>query len=281
MDKLCGVSPELKALVGEAPMTKAEIMKQLWVYIREKSLRDPSNCGKIICDEAFRTVFETDSFDSFQLDIKLRKHILPLDRAKESVPSKREVVDVESTPKCTGGTSPVSNSPKSLPHNQSEPPQQCDTLQRQPFHPPPQSAVAASCEAVNESSLSGSERENVAGTLEKRYRVSPEIQAIVDPVCSKRQKVNIEDTAEPREGGSTVTISDALAAFIGIPRRTKVLPSEATQRVLEYVKGRILEDPSSMAVVCDAKLRELFGRGTVSILGIEDLVTRHHLLESS
>ena len=57
----------------------AQIVKQLWAYIRKNNLQDPSNKRKIICDDALRVVFETDCTDMFKMNKLLAKHIIPLE----------------------------------------------------------------------------------------------------------------------------------------------------------------------------------------------------------
>lgn len=52
-------------------------MKQLWVYIKKNNLQDPNNKRKIVCDDALRLVFETDSTDMFKMNKLLAKHIIP------------------------------------------------------------------------------------------------------------------------------------------------------------------------------------------------------------
>ncbi|XP_042465087.1 uncharacterized protein LOC122047713 [Zingiber officinale] len=84
LNKVCGVSPELQPIVGEAVMSRTQIVKQLWAYIRKNNLQDPNNKRKIICNDELRVVFETDSTDMFKMNKLLAKHILPLDCAKET-----------------------------------------------------------------------------------------------------------------------------------------------------------------------------------------------------
>ncbi|KAI4371172.1 hypothetical protein MLD38_019438 [Melastoma candidum] len=108
LNKVCGVSVELQAIVGEPAMPRTEIVKQLWVYIRKNNLQDPSNKRKIICDDALRAVFETDSTDMFKMNKLLSKHILPLEPSKESGQAKKR----KATPESAGdnaerGSSPV------------------------------------------------------------------------------------------------------------------------------------------------------------------------------
>ncbi|CAA3010980.1 alpha beta-gliadin A-V [Olea europaea subsp. europaea] len=93
LNKLCGVSPELQAIVGEPALSRTEIVKQLWAYIRKHNLQDPGNKRKIICDDALRLVFETDCTDMFKMNKLLAKHIMALDPTKESGQAKKPKVE--------------------------------------------------------------------------------------------------------------------------------------------------------------------------------------------
>ncbi|CAI9756655.1 unnamed protein product [Fraxinus pennsylvanica] len=92
LNKVCGVSPELQAIVGEPALPRTEIVKQLWAYIRKHNLQDPGNKRKIICDDALRLVFETDCTDMFKMNKLLAKHIMALDPTKESGQAKKPKV---------------------------------------------------------------------------------------------------------------------------------------------------------------------------------------------
>lgn len=92
LNKVCGVSPELQAIVGEPALPRTEIVRQLWAYIRKNNLQDPSNKRKIICDDALRIVFETDCTDMFKMNKLLAKHIIALEPSKASTQSKRAKV---------------------------------------------------------------------------------------------------------------------------------------------------------------------------------------------
>ncbi|KAK8451429.1 hypothetical protein SEVIR_6G209600v4 [Setaria viridis] len=113
LNKVCGVSPELQAIVGEPAMARTEIVKQLWAYIRKNNLQDPNNKRKIICNDELRLVFETDSTDMFKMNKLLSKHIRPLETTNDS---KRESKKLKSE----GGepispVSPVETDVKQLP----------------------------------------------------------------------------------------------------------------------------------------------------------------------
>ncbi|KAK7367504.1 hypothetical protein VNO80_09516 [Phaseolus coccineus] len=89
--KLCSLSPQLQEFVGAPEMARTEVVKQLWVYIKEKNLQDPNNGRNIICDEQLRALFNVNSINMFQMNKVLSKHIWPLDSD--------DVVQVKSKPK--------------------------------------------------------------------------------------------------------------------------------------------------------------------------------------
>ncbi|XP_010913182.1 uncharacterized protein [Elaeis guineensis] len=83
LSKVCGVSPQLQAIVGEPTMARTQIVKQLWAYIRKNNLQDPNNKRKIICNDELRLVFETDCTDMFKMNKLLAKHIIPLESTRD------------------------------------------------------------------------------------------------------------------------------------------------------------------------------------------------------
>ncbi|KAJ4964382.1 hypothetical protein NE237_024321 [Protea cynaroides] len=77
--KLCSLSPQLQKFVGVQELARTEVVKQIWAYIREHNLQDPSNKRNIICDERLNELFHVDSINMFQMNKALSKHIWPLD----------------------------------------------------------------------------------------------------------------------------------------------------------------------------------------------------------
>ncbi|XP_009770617.1 uncharacterized protein [Nicotiana sylvestris] len=98
LNKVCGVSPELQAIVGQPAMPRTEIVKQLWVYIRKHNLQDPGNKRKIICNDALRALFETDCTDMFKMNKLLAKHITALDPSKAEQADQAKRLKVEADP---------------------------------------------------------------------------------------------------------------------------------------------------------------------------------------
>ncbi|CAL5202267.1 unnamed protein product [Lathyrus oleraceus] len=183
LNKLCGISPELQVIVGQPSMTRTEIVKQLWAYIKKNNLQDPSNKRKIICNDELRMVFETDCTDMFKMNKLLAKHIITLEPTKKPAP--------------------------------------------------------------------------------------------------KKQKVEVELGTRSAEPAPSVIISDSLANFFGVTGR-EMLQTEVLKRIWEYIKVNHLEDPvNPLAIMCDAKLKEIFGCESISALGIPEVLGRHHIFRRS
>lgn len=52
------LSPALSAVVGEEQLPRPEVLKKIWVYIRENRLQDPNNGQQILCDDKLQAIFE-------------------------------------------------------------------------------------------------------------------------------------------------------------------------------------------------------------------------------
>lgn len=52
------LSPALSAVVGEEQLPRPEVLKKIWVYIRENRLQDPNNGQQILCDDKLRAIFD-------------------------------------------------------------------------------------------------------------------------------------------------------------------------------------------------------------------------------
>lgn len=80
------LSAELSAVCGGAPsLSRGQVVKQLWEYIKSHNLQDPSNGKKIICDEALEKVFGKKRVDSFTMMKYLGAHLWKAEEADERV----------------------------------------------------------------------------------------------------------------------------------------------------------------------------------------------------
>ncbi len=71
------LSPELQAIVGAKELSRTEVTKKVWEYIKSKNLQDPNNKRLIVPDDKLAKVFgHSDPIDMMKLAGILSKHIL-------------------------------------------------------------------------------------------------------------------------------------------------------------------------------------------------------------
>ena len=51
------LSAELQAVVGAGPMSRGEVVKKLWEYIKEHDLQNPENKRNIMADDKLKALF--------------------------------------------------------------------------------------------------------------------------------------------------------------------------------------------------------------------------------
>ena len=49
-------------------LSRPQVVKQLWVYIKENELQNPENKREILCDVNLRAVFGVDKIDMFRMN---------------------------------------------------------------------------------------------------------------------------------------------------------------------------------------------------------------------
>jgi len=69
------LSPELAKVVNATELSRPEVTKQLWVYIKEHNLQDPKNKRTIIPDANLAKVIGKDPIDMMKLASCLSKHL--------------------------------------------------------------------------------------------------------------------------------------------------------------------------------------------------------------
>ncbi|CAN8072067.1 unnamed protein product [Agarophyton chilense] len=52
------LSEALSAVCGEAQLSRTDVVKKIWQYIRENQLKDPDDGKRILCDEKLMAIFE-------------------------------------------------------------------------------------------------------------------------------------------------------------------------------------------------------------------------------
>ncbi|KAI9320101.1 SWIB/MDM2 domain-containing protein [Dichotomocladium elegans] len=70
------LSAALSAFVGgDAEMSRPEIVKKLWKYIKDQNLQDPADRRYILCDDQLKTLFNQDRVNSFGMNRDLSAHL--------------------------------------------------------------------------------------------------------------------------------------------------------------------------------------------------------------
>ena len=51
------LSAELEEVVGKGPMSRGQVVKQIWVYIKKHDLQNPQNKRNILADDKLKPLF--------------------------------------------------------------------------------------------------------------------------------------------------------------------------------------------------------------------------------
>jgi len=72
------LSEALAKFLGKGThMSRPQVIKHMWIHIRENNLQNPEKKSEIILDEAMKNVFEVDRFTMFQMSKHISAHIYP------------------------------------------------------------------------------------------------------------------------------------------------------------------------------------------------------------
>ncbi len=55
--KPMNLTPELEAVVGKGPLSRGDVVKKLWEYIKKHDLQNPANKRNILADEKLKVLF--------------------------------------------------------------------------------------------------------------------------------------------------------------------------------------------------------------------------------
>jgi upstream activation factor subunit UAF30 len=61
-------SEPLAALLQIQKLSRPQVVKQLWDYIKGNELQNPSNKREIVCDAGFKAIFGVDKIDMFKMN---------------------------------------------------------------------------------------------------------------------------------------------------------------------------------------------------------------------
>ncbi|KAK2628250.1 hypothetical protein QTJ16_002896 [Diplocarpon rosae] len=73
--KLYHLSLPLADLVGEPTLSRPQVVKKIWEYIKARDLQDPNDKRQILCDEKLQMVFKQDKVHMFTMNKILSKQL--------------------------------------------------------------------------------------------------------------------------------------------------------------------------------------------------------------
>ena len=68
-------SPELAAIVGTQPLSRTEVTKRIWDYIKARNLQNPANKRNVLCDEQLKAVMGKDEVTMFEMAKLIGLHL--------------------------------------------------------------------------------------------------------------------------------------------------------------------------------------------------------------
>jgi len=69
------LSPELEAVVGKGPMSRGDVVKKKWDYIKANNLQNPSNKRNVMSDDKLRAIFGKDEVTMFEMTKLVSNHL--------------------------------------------------------------------------------------------------------------------------------------------------------------------------------------------------------------
>jgi chromatin remodeling complex protein RSC6 len=75
LQKPVNLSPQLEAVVGKGPMTRAQVTSKVWDHIKAKGLQDSKDKRMINPDAALGAVIGNDQISMFKMTAAVSKHL--------------------------------------------------------------------------------------------------------------------------------------------------------------------------------------------------------------
>jgi len=74
-NKELDVSPELQKVVGEKSLSRPQVMKKVWAYIKENDLQNPEDKRNIIADDNLEPIFGEEEVSMFEMTKLISSHL--------------------------------------------------------------------------------------------------------------------------------------------------------------------------------------------------------------
>ncbi|KAI8886096.1 SWIB-domain-containing protein [Backusella circina FSU 941] len=108
LDKPLILSSPLSAIMdGNTELSRPEIVKRLWIYIKTNKLQDPADRRYILCDEKLKSIFHQDRVNSFGMNKDLTAHLTKKETNNETMNKSVAIGKDETQLSVTGDFSPI------------------------------------------------------------------------------------------------------------------------------------------------------------------------------
>jgi len=74
-NKPLNLSSELQAVVGESRLSRPQVTKKVWEYIKDNNLQNPEDKRNIMADDKLRPVFGKDEVTMFEMTKLISNHL--------------------------------------------------------------------------------------------------------------------------------------------------------------------------------------------------------------
>ena len=74
------LTPELEAVVGPGPMSRGQVVKKIWEYIKKHNLQNPANKRNIFADDLLMPLFGKKEVTMFEMTKLVSSHITDPDK---------------------------------------------------------------------------------------------------------------------------------------------------------------------------------------------------------
>ncbi|KAI8898348.1 SWIB/MDM2 domain-containing protein [Globomyces pollinis-pini] len=85
-NKLYTLSKPLQQLLKEKYLSRPQVIKQLWIYIKENTLQDSRNMQYILNDMKMKQIFNVSKMSMFEMNQLIGDHLLPYHKSIHSTP---------------------------------------------------------------------------------------------------------------------------------------------------------------------------------------------------
>lgn len=69
------LSADLEAVIGKGPMSRGEVVKKIWDYIKKHDLQNPKNKRNILADEKLKPLFGKNEVTMFEMTKLISAHL--------------------------------------------------------------------------------------------------------------------------------------------------------------------------------------------------------------